>query len=99
MTSSAVIRKTSFAGRRNSFANAAAIRPVGNEPQEIAESLLALAGVGVLGYVRLLVEKFRSEGYAEAAARWDAIATVMGSIITAEPVGEREHLLSSPTRA
>jgi hypothetical protein len=112
MTSSAVVRKTSFGGRetlfvgrRTSFEGAAAIRPAGNDPQEIAESLLALAGVGVLGYVRALVEMFRSEGYTEAAARWDAISTIMGSIMTEEPAGEGpdlpsvSHLPSSPMSA
>ena len=96
MTSSSVIRKPPFAG-------ATAVRPAGNDPQEIAESLLALAGAGVLGYVRPLVEMFRSEGYTEAAARWDAIATTMGSIVTEEPVGEGPDQpsvsLSSLTRA
>lgn len=105
MTSSTVIRKTSSTGRRTPFAGATTIRPARDAPQEIAESLLALAGSGVLGYVHPLVEMFRSEGYTEAAAKWDAIATIMGSIITEEPVGQRpdqpmaSHLLLSPTRA
>jgi hypothetical protein len=59
----------------------------------------------VLGHVHRLVEMFRSKGYTEAAARWDAIATIMDSVTTQEPVGERpdqpsvSHLLSGPTRA
>jgi hypothetical protein len=48
---------------------------------------------------------FRSEGYTEAAARWDAISTIMGSIMTEEPAGEGSdlpsvsHLPSSPMSA
>ena len=59
---------------------AAATRLRHNDVQEIAESLVTLGGVGVLGHTRRLVEVFQREGYPKAAAKWDAIATIMSSI-------------------
>ncbi len=50
--------------------------------KEIAEALVALGGVRMLGPVRRLAEVFQGEGYAEAAAKWVTIATIMSSIIT-----------------
>jgi hypothetical protein len=47
----------------------------------IAETLITLGGPDVLGRVRRLVEIFQSEGYPEAAAKWDAIAAIMSSIL------------------
>jgi hypothetical protein len=73
LTSRAAIQKTSFAG-------ATAIFLPDNDAQAIAESLVSLGGAGVPEYVRQLVEMFRDHGYLEAAARWDAIATIMISI-------------------
>ena len=80
MTSSAAIRKTSAARRKTSSVRAAATRLRHNDVQEIAESLVALGGVGVLGHARRLVEMFQRKGYPKAAAKWDAIATIMSSI-------------------
>jgi len=42
----------------------------------------------MLGLVRRLVEMLQSEGYPEAAARWDAIATIMSAIVSKGPEGE-----------
>jgi len=82
MTSSAVIRKTSLAG-------AIAIRSRDNYAQDVAEFLVILGGADLLGHAHRLVELFQNGGYPEAAARWEAIATIMGSVITREPAGER----------
>jgi len=48
----------------------------------------------MLGHVRRLVEVFRREGYPQAAARWDAIATIMSSVIAEEPGAEDLDYLS-----
>jgi len=56
--------------------------------KEIAEGLVARGGVHMLGLVRRLVEMLQSEGYPEAAARWDAIATIMSAIVSKGPEGE-----------
>jgi len=87
MASSAAMPRTSFAGRKTSFAGAAIIPPPEKDAQEIVEALVILGGVRVLGHVRQLVERFRSAGYPEAAARWDTIATIVSSTITEESVG------------
>lgn len=64
---------------------AAAISHSDNEAREIAEALVVLGGMGVLGYVCRLVEMFRNEGYPEAASRWEAIDMIMRSIKTEDP--------------
>lgn len=73
-----------------SVVGTAAISDLDNDAQEIAEGLVALGGAAMLGYARRLAEMFRSEGHREAAARWEAIGTIMRSIITEDAGDERD---------
>ena len=73
--------------RTTSGTDADAIPPPNNNAQDIVEALVILGGVRMVGHVRRLVEMFQSEGYPEAAARWNAIATIMEAVVAEAPVG------------
>lgn len=80
--------------QKTSFTGANAIPHPDDDAQEIVEALVILGGARMLGHVRRLVEVFRREGYPQAAARWDAIATIMSSVIAEEPGAEDLDYLS-----
>ena len=82
---------------RTTFCTGAdAIPSPDNNAQEIVEALVILGGVRMLRHVRRLAEMFRSEGYLEAAARWNAIATIMSSVVAGESVGHKLDYSSTP---